>query len=158
MNDGPDKTKSQIGQCRDDTERPKTADAFVDGERTVPHPVNGPVPLYDDHPPDTHLPMWRCPHCGESGVTLKDLWKLFMRRDRLLREREERCEYPSDEWKAYQEGIRETNMRIGRLLGCLPANVSKWARSHADPDKWEYSILNPENRRSVDAGTDRRDQ
>jgi hypothetical protein len=132
----------------------KTADSFVEGEKTIPHPVNGPVPLYEDHPPDTILPTWRCPHCGGIGVTLKDLWKLYMRRERLFREREE-YDYPSEEWKSYQDGIRETNQQIGYLSGCLPSNLSKWARSHADPDKWENSILNPENRQSVEPERDR---
>ena len=119
------------------------ASTFVSGTDLIPHPVDGAVPLYDNHPPDTHLPMWRCPHCGESGVTMHDIWKLFKRRRRLLDEREA-YDYPSEEWKTFQDGIRETNREIDRFLGALPAEVSGWVRPHVDPSRWSESELNPE--------------
>lgn len=127
----------------------ETAHDFQDGSELVPHPVNGAVPLYPDHPPDTYLPMWRCPHCGESGVTMKDIWRLYKRRERLLNLKNE-YEYDEPEWSHYNDGIQATNKQLSRLTWALPANVSKWVRDNTEPRFWEDSDLNPNGREDND--------
>lgn len=122
------------------------AEAFVHAEALFPD-RNGAVPLYSDHPPDTQLPMWRCPCCGEVGPTMKDLWRLYKRRDRLVEERNE-YDYPSEEWEAFQEGVRETNRRIDAIGGALPSEVSSWIRRQVEPHRWDRSDLNPDRERS----------
>jgi len=122
----------------------KTADGFRDGTALVPHSINGMVPLYEDHPPDTYLPMWRCPHCGEHGVTLKDIWRLYRRRERLLILKNE-YDYTDTEWSHYNEGIQQTNRELERLTWALPSNVSKWVRENTEPRFWDDSDLNPKN-------------
>lgn len=122
----------------------ETATDFEPGETLVPHSINGAVPLYPDHPPDTYLPMWRCPHCGEHGVTMKDLWRLYKRRGRLLALKNE-YEYDDPAWSHYNDGIQATNQEISQLLWALPANISKWARENTDPYHWQESQLNPDN-------------
>ena len=115
---------------------------FRDGTELIPHPVKGMVPLYDGHPPDTYLPMDRCPNCRE-GITMKRLWRLYKRRERLLAEKmdtHQGCEL----WHAYQDGIRETNREISQLTWALPSNVSSWIREQVEPRFWEKSDLNPE--------------
>lgn len=121
------------------------AEVLVDADALLPD-RNGAVPLYTDHAPDTHLPMWRCPCCGESAPTMNDLWRLYKRRERLIDEKNE-YEYPSEEWDAYQEGIKETNRRISRLTGALPSEIASWVRDQVDPIQWSNSELNPDNYR-----------
>lgn len=123
----------------------KTADAFVQIEDLMPD-RKGMVPLYEDHPPDTILLTWRCPCCGETAPTMKDLWRLYKRRERLI-DLQDECEYPSDEYSAYQEGIKATNRRISRISGDVPTEWSTWLRRQVEPRHWEDSDLNPENQR-----------
>lgn len=125
----------------------KTADKFIDGTELIPHPTKGMVPLYEGHPPDTPLPIWRCPHCGESGVSMKDLWKAYKRRDRLVFEREA-YDYDDPEWSDLNEGVHEMRREIDRLLWALPPNVSSWVSDETRPRFWEDSELNPDNYRT----------
>lgn len=127
----------------DGNEDYEIAQAFVGADGLLPE-RNGMVPLYPDHPPDTHLPMWRCPCCGESGPTMKDLWRLYKRREQLLAYKNE-CDYPSEEWTAYNDGIKETNRRISRITWALPPEVAGWIRKQVEPRHWERSQLNPAN-------------
>lgn len=133
-------------------EEKEIASAFVNQETLFPD-WNGAVPLYPDHPPDTVLPILRCPCCGEMAPTMKDLWRLYKHRERLIDERNE-LEYPSEEWSAYQEGVKETNRKISRISGALPTEYSSWVRRQIEPFQWSNSDLNPANYRSVDTGTD----
>ena len=109
----------------------ETAETFVDGGDLVPHPVDGPVPLYEGHPPDTILPAWRCPDCGTSMPSIRDVWEADRRRERLVREREE-YDYDTDEWDALNEGVHHYRRRIGDLLGALPSNISAWLTREMD--------------------------
>lgn len=126
------------------------ADVFVNSEELFPD-RHGAVPLYSDHPPDTHLPMWRCPCCHEPGPTMRDLWQLYKRRERLL-DLQNEYDYPSEGWTAYNEGIQETNRRISRITWALPSEVAGWIRKQVDPRKWPDSDLNPATYRDGDIG------
>jgi hypothetical protein len=75
---------------------------------------------------------------------MKDLWRLYKRRERLLALKNE-YSYHEEEWSHYNDGIQATNSQISRLLWALPANISKWVRDNTDPYHWESSELNPEN-------------
>lgn len=122
---------------------PEIAETFVNTDELYPD-RSGAVPLYSSHPPDTVLPTCRCPSCGETAPTMKDLWRLYKRREQLLAYKKA-CEYPSDEWTAYNEGIQQTNRRISRITRCLPSEMATWLRRQIDPWFWETSELNPTN-------------
>lgn len=124
------------------------AETFVSAENLLPD-RNGAVPLYPDHAPDTHLPMWRCPCCGESGPTMKDLWRLYKRRERLIQEKFELDDHNSEEYSAYMEGVQEINREISRLTWAIPSEVSSWIRRQVEPRFWDESDLNPVNYRQT---------
>lgn len=115
-------------QSEEMTSRTRTADGFVSGEELIPHPVQGAVPVYDDGgPPDTILPGWRCPCCGETMPTVRDFWRADRNRTRLVQMREEH-EFDSDEWEAYNEGVQHYSQEIGRLHSALPAEITGWVQ------------------------------
>jgi hypothetical protein len=131
----------------------RTADAFVSGEETVPHPVKGAIPVYDDGvPPDTILPATRCPCCDELMPSLLDIWKARQNRDRLA-ERREQYDFGTGKWEGYNEGVHHYRKEIARLLGALPANVSSWASRVTDPRRPPY-VFDPETQANSEVVTD----
>jgi hypothetical protein len=109
----------------------ETVETFVDGPDLVPHPIDGMVPLYEGHPPDTILPSWRCPDCGTTMPSIRDVWEADRRRERLAHEREE-YEYGTDEWDALNEGVHHYRRRVDKLLGALPSNITAWLTRDVD--------------------------
>jgi len=121
----------------------ETADNFVPADEAIPHPVQGALPLYEDHPPDTWLPMQRCPECGET-VSIKDIWRLYKRRERLL-ELQQELHHTSDEYHAYQKGIRDAMRNADTYFWALNSKISSWVRKQVEPRFWDSSDLNPKN-------------
>ena len=111
----------------------RTADSFISGEESIPHPVQGAVPVYNDGiPPETVLPAWRCPCCGEQMPTIYDVWQARRNRNRLAARRNQ-YEFDDPMWDAYNEGVHHYRDEVSRLLSGLPAGVSSWVSNVTDP-------------------------
>ncbi|WP_440767547.1 hypothetical protein [Natronorubrum sp. DTA7] len=146
-------TLTDGGQTVDDSNSSyETAEAFVDGTALVPHPMTGAVPIYESHPPDTHLPAWRCHKCGETAPTILEFWRADRNRHRLARERSEH-EYGTDEWDAYTEGLHHYRNRIDRLYSALPATISSWVSQEVINRDGRFFEPYPDEQRAVADGS-----
>ncbi|WP_436348828.1 hypothetical protein [Natronorubrum sp. FCH18a] len=143
-------TLTDGGQAVDGSSR-ETAEAFVDGTALIPHPITGAVPIYEGHPPDTHLPAWRCHDCGETAPTILEFWQADRNRHRLARERGE-YEYGTDEWDAYTEGLYHYRDRIDRLYSALPATISSWVSQEVIGRDGRFFEPYPDEQRPVTDG------
>ena len=104
---------------------------YVSGEDYMPHPTQGIVPLYEEHPPKTTLPSWRCPDCGSSMPTIYDVWKAYQNKDRLAHRREQH-EFETEEWVGYNEGVHHYRRKIDRMMSALPPEVAGWVRNEVN--------------------------